>query len=69
MWPTFTVEAAGALVTGSRWMKSKIPWPPGSRPVMKFDQATGLWGGMLVPRDCMPSPSAISLRKFGMCSG
>jgi len=33
-----------------RWMKSKIPCPPGSRPVMKFAQATGLSGGSEVPR-------------------
>jgi hypothetical protein len=30
-------------------MKSKMPWPPGSRPVMKEDHATGLWGGIDVP--------------------
>ncbi len=26
-----------------------MPWPPASIPVMKFDQATGLWGGIDVP--------------------
>jgi hypothetical protein len=30
-------------------MKSKMPWPPGSMPVMKFDQATGDCGGIAVP--------------------
>ena len=29
-------------------MKSKIPWPPAFIPVIKFDHATGLCGGMLV---------------------
>ena len=37
------------MVSGSRWMKSKMPWPPESMPVMKFDQATGLKGGTEVP--------------------
>ena len=29
-------------------MKSKIPWPPAFIPVIRFDHATGLCGGMLV---------------------
>jgi len=29
-------------------MKSKMPWAEASFPVMKFDQATGLCGGVLV---------------------
>ena len=44
------VERKGTIVFGSRWMKSKMPWPPASMPVMKLDQATGLWGGIDVPR-------------------
>ena len=43
------MEKYGCIVSGSRWMKSKMPWPPGFIPVMTFDQATGLCGGMLVP--------------------
>ena len=43
------VDRNGVIVFGSRWMKSKMPWPPGSRPVMKEDHATGLWGGIDVP--------------------
>ena len=31
-------------------MKSKIPCEPGPAPLMKLAQATGLCGGMLVPR-------------------
>ena len=31
-------------------MKSKIPWPPAFMPVIRFDHATGLCGGMLVVR-------------------
>ena len=34
---------------GSRWMKSKMPWPAGSRPVVNDDHATGLCGGIDVP--------------------
>ena len=66
---TTVVDVAGARVIGSRWMKSKMPWPPGSRPVMKFDQATGLWGGVEVPRGWIPSAVPISQRKFRMRSG
>ena len=50
-------------------MKSKIPCPPGLRPEMKFDQATGDCGGVDVVKAWTPSPSAISFRKFGMRSG
>ena len=35
-------------VDGLRWTKSKMPWPPGSMPVMTLDQATGLCGGTVV---------------------
>ncbi len=44
------VERYGAIVAASRWMKSKMPWPPASVPVMKSDHATGLCAGMAVPR-------------------
>jgi hypothetical protein len=44
------MDEIGRMVAGSRWTKSKMPCPPGSRPVMKFDHATGLCGGMVVPR-------------------
>jgi hypothetical protein len=54
--------------TGSRWMKSKMPWPPGFRPVMKFDQATGLCGGVEVPREWMPC-SRRRAREVRMRSG
>ena len=43
------VDRYGIIVFGSRWTKSKMPWPPASMPVMKFDHATGLWGGIDVP--------------------
>ena len=48
VWPassTVEVEKYGAMVFGSRWMKSKMPCVPASAPVMKSDQATGLCGG------------------------
>jgi len=45
-------------------MKSKMPCPPGPVPAMKLDQATGLWGGMLVWSGLKP-PWAASLRKAG----
>ena len=44
----FVVDRKGVMVFGSRWMKSKMPWPPGSSPVMKVDHATGLCGGIVV---------------------
>ena len=66
---TFVCDEARARVIGSRWMKSKMPWPPGFRPVMKFDQATGLCGGLDVPSDWMPSACSVSHLKFDMRSG
>src|SRR5208337_2231387 len=45
-------------------MKSNIPWPPGSIPVMNVAQATGLWGGITVSR-CLNSPSWRSLSRYG----
>lgn len=45
-------------------MKSKIPCPPGSIPVMKLDHATGLCGGRLV-RSRRKSPSFRNLWKEG----
>jgi hypothetical protein len=45
-------------------MKSKMPWPPGSRPVMNVDHATGLCGGMVVSSAANP-PAATSRAKFG----
>ncbi len=42
------VERNDSSVAGSRWMKSKMPCAPGSRPVMKVDHATGLSGGVEV---------------------
>ncbi len=44
------IEETGMRVLGFRWTKSKMPWPPGSMPVMTLDQATGLCGGTVVPR-------------------
>ncbi len=38
-------------------MKSKIPWLPGPAPLMKLAQATGLCGGVLVPRGLNPPPA------------
>ena len=61
----FVVERYGTIVFGSLWMKSKMPCPPGSRPVMKLDHATGLWGGIDVPRG-EKVPLAASRAKFGM---
>ena len=52
------------MVAGSRCTKSKMPWPPGSRPVMKVDQATGLCGGMVVPRR-LKSPSRRRRSRLG----
>ena len=49
---------------GSRWMKSKMPWPPGSSPVMNVDHATGLCGGIDVPSGANP-PVAARRAKFG----
>ena len=46
-------------------MKSKIPCPRGSSPVMKVDQATGLWGGMVVASGVDP-PEAARASKWGM---
>ena len=45
-------------------MKSKIPCEPGPAPLMKFAQATGLWGGVLVPNLLKP-PLARSFSRFG----
>ena len=67
------VERNGSFVSGSRWIKSKIPWPPGFIPVMKFDQATGLKGGTLVASRRYP-PRSLRDRRCGnrpsaiMCS-
>ena len=46
-------------------MKSKMPCAPGSRPVMKLDQATGLCGGIDVPSAAKP-PEAASFANPGM---
>src|SRR5437588_1622240 len=45
-------------------MKSKMPCEPGPAPLMKLAQATGLCGGMLVPRSLKP-PAARSLVRLG----
>jgi hypothetical protein len=58
------VERYGCIVFGSRWMKSKMPWRPGSRPVMNVDQATGLCGGLAVASDAKV-PRLASLARFG----
>ena len=58
------VDRYGVNVAGSRWIKSKMPWPPGSIPVIKFDQATGLRGGTLVA-SFRKSPCAFSRVKLG----
>src|SRR5688572_18175201 len=42
-----------------------MPWPPGSRPVTKVDQATGLCGGFDVP-SVWKLPSRASLEKCGI---
>ncbi len=60
------VERYGAIVFGSRWMKSKMPCAPGSRPVMNVDQATGLWGGIVVASRLNVPPDATTREKFGM---
>ena len=49
-----TSRGYGIIVFGSRWMKSKMPCSPGSRPVMNVDQATGLCGGIDVPSGAKP---------------
>ena len=46
-------------------MKSKMPWPPAFMPVIKFDQATGLWGGMLVVNS-LKDPCSARRAKFGI---
>src|ERR1700733_5697300 len=46
-------------------MKSKMPCPPAFIPVMTFDHATGLCGGMLVV-NFLNEPSCASLAKFGI---
>ena len=58
------VDRYGTIVFGSRWMKSKMPWPPGSRPVMNVDHATGLCGGIVVSNGAKP-PDAARRAKFG----
>ena len=58
----FVVDRYGIIVFGSRWMKSKMPWPPGSRPVMKVDHATGLCGGIVVPSGANDPPSRRAAR-------
>src|SRR6266496_330795 len=45
-------------------MKSKSPWPPGFIPVIRFDHATGLCGGMLVVSS-LNDPFCVSAEKFG----
>ena len=45
-------------------MKSKMPCEPGPAPLMKLAQATGLCGGMLVPRLLKP-PVAGSFSRLG----
>ena len=52
------VDKYGCIVLGSRCTKSKMPCPPGSSPVMKVDQATGLCGGMVVASDEKPPLAA-----------
>ena len=58
------VDRYGVIVFGSRWTKSKMPWPPGSSPVMNDDQATGLWGGIEVP-SAANAPRAATCAKCG----
>src|SRR6266849_10120661 len=45
-------------------MKSKIPCPPAFMPVIRFDHATGLCGGMLVVNR-RKDPCSASRAKFG----
>ncbi len=46
-------------------MKSKMPCPPAFIPVIRFDQATGLCGGMLVVSR-RNDPFCASAEKFGI---
>src|SRR5271166_3818527 len=46
-------------------MKSKIPCPPAFIPVIRFDHATGLCGGMLVVKR-RNDPCSASRAKFGI---
>ena len=46
-------------------MKSKIPCPPAFMPVIRFDHATGLCGGMLVVSR-RNDPFSASAEKFGI---
>ncbi len=57
------VERNDSSVSGWRWMKSKMPCSPGSRPVMNVDHATGLCGGVEVASGVKrpPSPSRARL--------
>src|ERR1043166_3742533 len=41
------IEEYGTIFSLFTWMKSKIPCPPGSSPVIKVDHATGLCGGIV----------------------
>ena len=49
-------------------MKSKMPCEPGPAPLMKLAQATGLCGGMLVPRLLNP-PAARACARLGSRPG
>lgn len=46
-------------------MKSKMPWPPAFMPVIRFDHATGLCGGMLVVKR-RNEPCSARRAKFGI---
>ncbi len=59
------MAGVGRYRSGSRWMKSKMPCPPGSIPVMKVDQATGLSGGMVV---CSGLKSPVSIKRLKLGS-
>ena len=62
---TREAEKLVCSVLGWRWMKSKMPCPPAFMPVIRFDQATGLCGGMLVVSR-RNDPFSASAAKFGI---
>ena len=58
------VDRNDSMVSGWRWMKSKMPCSPGSSPVRKVDHATGLSGGVEVARG-VNWPAAPRRARFG----